>query len=183
MRRSKLVAADDEMRNLFYSELVKLHQESRFPRHFRTQEAFAGRFRHGAVAGVPDGIEPAPDKIELMKVVDVDTGPPDGVISVYLFRFRTLGDHWAAKDGWMAGVAGGYRKADQPTTLAQGQTFSTFKKYDAQPPEKHVEEITRIIKEAWKREASNRVARKTEANRRVAEVAENWVRSGDCAMP
>jgi hypothetical protein len=147
------VAADDEMRNHLFRALDKTGRRDRFPNAFLDQPSLA---RSDMVSWLmfPTELGRAPDEIELMRVVDVDTGPDaDGVVSVYLFRFRTLGDHWAAKNGWLAGIAGGYRKADAPTTQGLGQTFSHFEKYDAKTPEQHVKEITSTIREAWKKEA------------------------------
>jgi len=61
--------------------------------------------------------------------------------------------HWAAKDGWMAGVAGGFARRDQPTTVAGGNTFSSFAAWDSQTPEGHVGEVTDLIGDAWKAKA------------------------------
>ena len=145
------VAADDEMRNMTYDALKEANAEGRFPKQFRTQEAFA---RSDMVRWLvyPTELGRAPNEIELMKVAERNTG--DGAVAYYLFRFRTTGKYWATKDGWMAGLAGGYLKAEIPTTSSQGDTFSTFEKWDKLKPDEHVDGIVGTIEEAQERKAA-----------------------------
>ncbi|MCI0624687.1 MAG: hypothetical protein L0387_24085 [Acidobacteria bacterium] len=58
----------------------------------------------------------------------------------FVFRFRMKAPHWAAKDGWAAGVAGPYMTAGEPCPDAAG-TFSQFEAYDSRSPEEHVKFI------------------------------------------
>jgi hypothetical protein len=97
----------------------------------------------------PTELNRLPDEIELMKVVAVDTGMPGGIYDYYLFRFRTKEPHWAAKDGWMAGVSGPYLRNDQPTMESLGETFSTFTKWEAKTPDEHVGD-TRELMKRWR---------------------------------
>lgn len=144
------VAADDEMRNMLYESLVKNHAEKRFPEKYHTQEAFArSEMVHWLV--YPTELGRPPNDIELMKVTDIST--QDGIYSYYLFRFRTTGKHEAAKDGWMAGLAGGYKKVNAPTTSSSGDTFSKFERFDAKTPDEHIRDITDLIKDHWKKRA------------------------------
>jgi hypothetical protein len=76
----------------------------------------------------------------------VATGLPRGIYDYFLFRFRTHPPHWAAKDGWMAGVSGPFRRSDQPTTEALGETFSSFDPWDSKKPEQHVGNIRDLMK-------------------------------------
>lgn len=145
----QLVAADDEMRNTFFNQLEKLGRTKLFPKEYRTQEAFA-RSEMVRWLVYPTELGRPPDQIELMKVVD--TPVVDDVMSVYVYRFRTVGLHWAAKDGWMAGIAGAYAKSQSPTTHARGQTFSKFESYASKTPEEHVGDIQEMLKE-WNRKA------------------------------
>jgi hypothetical protein len=97
----------------------------------------------------PTELNAVPDEIELMKVVTVDTGLTDGIYDYYLFRFRTHEPHWAAKDGWMAGVSGPYLRKDEPTTESLGDTFSSFTKWDAKTPDEHVGDVQELM-DRWR---------------------------------
>lgn len=121
------VAACDEMRGMFCSELQKLSRSALFPQEFQTQEAFA---RSDMVRWLtyPTELGAPPDEIELMKVVSIETG--DSRTEFYLFRFRVHAPHWAAKDGWEAGWSGGYDPLGQPDASSPGQTFSCFHPWD-----------------------------------------------------
>jgi hypothetical protein len=142
------VASYAEMRNWLYIKLKQLGKSSLFPEMFRTQESFAEADMVNWLV-YPTELNRVPDAIELMKVVTVDTGFPDGAYDYYLFRFRTEEPHWAAKSGWMAGVSGPYLRKDQPTTESLGDTFSTFAKWDAKTPDDHVGD-TRELMKRWR---------------------------------
>lgn len=100
----------------------------------------------------PTELGRTPHDIELMTTFDSQ----DGDQRHYLFRFRTHPSHWAAKDGWMAGLSGPFEVAAMPTTRAGGSTFSTFTKWDAKSPQEHVESIAGLISEHWKLRAARR---------------------------
>ena len=142
------VARHAEMRNWLYIDLKRLGQSSLFPETYKTQQAFAEADMVNWLV-YPTELNRVPDEIELMKVATVDTGLPDGIYDYYLFRFRTKPPHWAAKDGWIAGVSGPYLRKDQPTTEALGDTFSSFTKWDAKTPDEHVGD-TRELMKRWR---------------------------------
>jgi hypothetical protein len=139
------VARHAEMRNWLYIALKGLGKSSLFPEKYRTQKAFAEADMVNWLV-YPTELNRVPDDIELMKVVMVDTGLPNGIYDYYLFRFRTKEPHWAAKDGWMAGVSGPYHRTGQPTTESLGDTFSTFTKWDAKTPNEHVGDSRELMK-------------------------------------
>ncbi len=142
------VACHSEMRNWLFIALKQLGKSSLFPEKFRTQKSFAEADMVNWLV-YPTELNRVPDEIELMKVVTVDTKLPDGVYDYYLFRFRTKDPHWAAKDGWMAGVSGPYLRKDQPTTEALGDTFSTFTKWESKTMGEHVGD-TRELMKRWR---------------------------------
>ena len=144
------IAAHAEMRNTLYDLLGRSSRSDLFPRRYRTQEAFAESAMVNWLV-YPTELGQVPDEIELMKVVT--SGKPGEEEDYYVFRFRMEEPHWAAKDGWMAGVAGGFARRDQPTTVAGGNTFSSFTPWDSQTPEQHVGEVTELIGETWKAKA------------------------------
>jgi hypothetical protein len=142
------IAGSAEMRRWLFIRLKELGKSSIYPEKFRTQAAFAEADMVNWLI-YPTELDRAPDEIELMKIVSVDTGLKDGIYDYYLFRFRTKPPHWAAKDGWMAGVSGPYLRKDEPTTEALGETFSTFAKWDTKTPDEHVGNIRELTKK-WR---------------------------------
>lgn len=148
------VARSTEMRNWLYQALTELGKATDFPERYRTQKAFAeSDMVHWLV--YPTELGRVPDEIELMKVVPVDTGLKDGIYDYYLFRFRTKEPHWAAKNGWVAGISGPYLRKDQPTTRALGDTFSTFTKWSDKTPDEHVGD-TRELMQKWREYHANK---------------------------
>jgi hypothetical protein len=144
------IASHAEMRNTLYEMLQHASRSELFPARYRTQEAFAESAMVNWLV-YPTELGQVPDEIELMKVVT--TGAPGEEQDYFVFRFRMDEPHWAAKNGWMAGVAGGFERRKQPTTDAGGDTFSSFTAWDSKTPEEHVGEITDLIGEAWKAKA------------------------------
>jgi hypothetical protein len=139
-----VISADAETRNLFFDKLGELHRGELFPRAERTQKKFAeSEMVHWLV--YPTELARAPDHIELMKTVDADLGPDDGRATYYLFRFKTDPPDDFAKDGWMAGVAGPFLRKDAPTTVSQGDTFSTFAAWDSATPEQHLQQVRDLV--------------------------------------
>jgi hypothetical protein len=142
------VAASREMRNWLYDRLEEHGRLDLFPLELRTQEAFA---ESNMVAWLtyPTELGREPDEIELMKIWSYDTGPPDGIIDYYLYRFRTYPPHWAAENDWMAGLAGPFLRKEAPSTKAYGGTFSKFEAWDGKTPEEHIEGILDVTQEWW----------------------------------
>jgi hypothetical protein len=155
------VAASAEMRNALYDKLAEGHQEALFPARYRTQPAFA---ESNMVRWLiyPTELGRVPDKIELKKIVALDTKGPEGFLDYYVFRFRTLPPHETAKDGWIAGVAGPFLRKDAPTTDAQGGTFSEFERWDARTPEEHVGDMQELLEQWRQRQEEKSGAEKSE---------------------
>jgi hypothetical protein len=142
------VASHAEMRNWLFIDLKKQGKTKLFPENYRTQKAFAESDMVNWLV-YPTELNRVPDEIELMKVAAIDTGLPGGIYDYYLFRFRTKEPHWAAKDGWMAGISGPYLRSDEPTTDALGDTFSSFTKWESKTPDQHIGD-TRKLMERWR---------------------------------
>ena len=149
------IAAAPEMRNWMYDRLHQIGKEDLFPQKYRTQEAFAESNMVDWLC-YPTELGQAPDKMELMKVVPMDLGPPQGLTKYYVFRFRVLPPHPYAKDGWLAGVAGPFAQKEAPTTNGLGHTFSAFEKSESKSPEEHVRRIRDLIEEQWKNQDKER---------------------------
>lgn len=140
------IAKSAETRNMLFDSLRNLKRPELFPQAYATQGALAESDMVGWLT-YPTELGRVPDEIELMRVVSENVGGEDGILDFYLFRFRTHEAHGAAKDAWMAGVAGPFRRAASPSTMSLGSTFSTFEKWNEKRPEEHVEEIRAVLRE------------------------------------
>jgi hypothetical protein len=138
------IAASPEMRNWFYDQLARMGKENLFPEEFKTQEALAESNMVNWLT-YPTELGRAPDEIELMHVGAFDTETEDGLIDYFVFRFRTFEPHWAAKDGWMAGISGPFLRKDSPSTKSYGGTFSRFDPWESKSAEEHLGDIQETI--------------------------------------
>jgi hypothetical protein len=111
-----------------------------FPEEFRTWPALA---EADLVAWLchPNELQMAPDHVELMATLPAPSAPDT---HYFLFRYKTNPPHWAAKDGWMAGVAGPYDLTKAPEPHAPG-TFSRFEAFGSRTPEEHVAIHHRLV--------------------------------------
>ncbi len=134
------VAASAEVRNPLFDGLKMFGKLSLFPEEFGTQAALAESNMVNWLI-YPTELGRAPDEIELMHIATIDPGTADGLNDYYVFRFRTFEPHWAAKDGWMAGVSGPFIQKDAPSTVSYGHTFSRFEPWDSKAPEEHLEAV------------------------------------------
>jgi len=138
------IAASPEMRNWFYDRLVKMDKVSLFPEEFKTQRAFAESNMVNWLT-YPTELGRAPDEIELMHIGTFDTETEDGLIDYFVFRFRTFEPHWAAKDGWIAGISGPFLRKDSPSTESYGETFSQFEPWESKSAQEHLGDIQETI--------------------------------------
>jgi hypothetical protein len=129
-------ARDRETRKVLYDALEHHGRLALFPLQYMTAEAMAEAdlvlwLAHPNELGTP------PDEIELMATLPA---PGDAVPNrrCFVFRYRTKPPHWAAKDGWLAGVAGPFPVEGVVSSSASG-TFSRFEPYDSRTPEEHVQ--------------------------------------------
>jgi hypothetical protein len=126
-------ARDRKTRQVLHDVLAEVQKLHLFPKEFLTWPALAEANLVGWLCH-PNELQVAPDEIELMATLPAP-GAPD--THYFLFRYRTHEPHWAAKDGWTAGVAGPYDLTKPPAPYAPG-TFSRFEAFDSRTPEEHV---------------------------------------------
>jgi hypothetical protein len=136
-RREDLVrfARDRATRRVLHDALSQHEKLALFPREYLRWELVA----EGDLVGWlchPHELGCAPDEIELMGQVPAPAGAHAGR-TYFVFRYRTKPPHWAADQGWLAGVAGPYALAEEPAPWAPG-TFSRFEAWDSRTPEQHV---------------------------------------------
>lgn len=140
------IAASAETRNWLFGALKDVRKDASFPAKWRTQAALA---ESDLVRWLTFGTElgRAPDEIELMKVF---TGADaDGELDWFLFRFRTQPPHWSAKDDWVTGVAGPFRRKDEPTIASLGDTFSKMTPWASKKPDEHFADVAKLTVE-WR---------------------------------
>lgn len=132
-------AEDRRTRKVLFDTLTEAKRLDLFPSQYLTWEALA-ESDLALWLWHPNELGSPPDEIELMAKVPAPSPALPHPSEYFLFRFRTQPPHWAAKDGWMAGVAGPYMTAGDPSPHAGG-TFSQFEPYDSRSPEEHVKII------------------------------------------
>ena len=81
-----------------------------------------------------------------MKVVEVED-ESDQPVRYYVFRFRTNPPHWAAKDGWMAAVAGPFGDSDADSEGQLDGTFSMFRSWEECDAHEHLARIRKLLSE------------------------------------
>jgi hypothetical protein len=128
-------AGNRRTRRVLYDALTHENKLHLFPRAFFTWEALS-EADLAAWLNHPNELGSTPDEMELMGKVQ-----PHGADGHYfVFRFRTKPPHWAAPQGWLAGVAGPYDLTRDPMPLGRN-TFSRFESFESRTPEQHVETI------------------------------------------
>lgn len=141
------IAQTPEMRGWLWEELDRQHRTWMYPKAWCTTEAFAEAHLVRWLA-FPAELGRVPDEMELMDVVSIEP-LADVKLDWYVFRFRLGEPHWAAKDGWLAGVAGPYLHGAEPGTSALGDAFSRFEPFSRRTSVGHVGDPDRLALE-WK---------------------------------
>jgi len=129
-------AANPQTRETLFDFLLFHKKLSQFPNEYRTPLALAESqlvrwLMH------PNELGCAPDKIEF-----VATASPNTQEKWLVFRFRTDPPHWAAEDGWMAGVVGPFSsscKLEETEDIPDSApvVFSMFRAFDSLTPQEH----------------------------------------------
>ncbi len=142
----KSIAKDNEMRKWLFEFAQENNLLSRINEPNFTQEKLAESDMVNWLI-YPTELGAAPDQIELKEIITM--GDESEIQDFYLFRYKVNPPHWAAEDGWMAGLSGYYIRSEAPTVNPYGYTFSTFTKWDEKTPKEHFEEITGLIEKHY----------------------------------
>lgn len=142
----RAVAANAEMRWWLWDELGRLGLQSMFPAEFRTMEAFAEADLVRWLA-YPTELGCVPDEIGFVQVISAPLDEQGTMLDWYTFRFRLAEPHWAARDGWLAGVAGPWLRGSSPGTAALGEAFSRFEPWSRRTAPDHVGDLTVLVRE------------------------------------
>lgn len=130
-------ASRPEPRYWLFVELKALGRLDLFPSEFLNQHSFA-EAELAQWLSFPTELGREPDEMEEMGTVEMPL--EDGqVADLHVLRFRTVGDDWSAAKGWLAGVAGPYKRVDQPTLPGLGATFSRFEEWELHDVAGHAE--------------------------------------------
>jgi hypothetical protein len=132
-----LAARNPLTRNRLYEALERAQQSHLFPVEYINAEAFAESDLAYWLSH-PNELGQAPDELELIGRFTRDV-EDSGTAEYFVFKFRTRPPHWAAKDGWLAGIAGPYQDGARPRTMV-AHTFSRFDPLAAHTPAGHLDE-------------------------------------------
>lgn len=136
-------ASHPRTRNVLLEALQEHGREELFPRQYATAEAMAESDLCLWLCH-PNELQSSPDEIELIGRFSRTLEPSTLGGTYYLFRFRVKEPHWAADEGWMAGVAGPHIEGEQPAPTARG-TFSQLDPYESRSPDDHVDVVHRLM--------------------------------------
>ena len=129
------VAAAPATRNYLYKRLVEIGKQELFPAQYRDLTKVAESDLTQWLMH-PNELGDEPEDMGLVRSIPVDEGGRSGAI--FLFRFRAKPSHWAAKFGWMAGIAGPYWANEEPAQIGS-ETFSELIPFESMTVEEHVE--------------------------------------------
>jgi hypothetical protein len=135
-------ARDRETRKVLYEALERHGKMHLFPSQYLTQDALAEADLVLWLAH-PNELAATPDEIEMTAALPAPGKGFEGQ-QYFLFRYRTNPPHWAAKDGWLAGVSGPF-PVNGPLSVGASGTFSRFEAYDARTPEEHVRVVHELV--------------------------------------
>lgn len=147
------IAAEAETRNLWVDMVSSLGRRDLLSERQLSQEKLA---ESNMVQWLifPTELGRAPDHIELMKTIERDLGADAGVFVYFVFRFKTDSPHWSAKNGWMAGISGPFKRSEFPTTQDWGDTFSAFTKWDEFSADEHLASVEELM-QRWRESHDN----------------------------
>jgi len=126
-------------RNRLYDALESIGRIDLFPREYSTPEALAESDLTYWLAHAHE-LGQAPDEIVLAEKFR-RAGPDGDTADYYVFKFRTLPPHWAAANGWLAGIAGPYKPGQSVTTARA--TFSRLEPFDKCSASEHLDACLR----------------------------------------
>jgi hypothetical protein len=130
------LARKPQLRPMLYGLLKHYERLDLFPREYTTQEAqAAGQLAYWMMH--PNELEDAPKEMELVESI---TRQVKGIeVRFFVFRYRMAEGHWAAKDGWLLGVAGPYPEDEVPYSGLAGAFSRCADKYGEVKPSELVD--------------------------------------------
>ena len=142
----QFIAESREMRGSLFASLKEIGRPELFPREYASQPALAESVMVTWLS-FPTELGCEPDDLELMQTIQVKKWRRMHGMEYYVFRFRTYQPHWAAADGWMAGVSGPFSPNESPTPDSGCNTFSQLTPWDQMSPRQHFEALMDVLKQ------------------------------------
>jgi hypothetical protein len=111
------LATHPEIRLMLFSMLREMKRSELFPAKYSSsvaqgESALAYWMMH------PNELQEAPEAVELMETVNRPINGQDADFHVY--RYKMPAGHWAAKDGWILGLAGPMKRGVEPYSEMPG---------------------------------------------------------------
>lgn len=128
------VAAAHETRTMLFDKLHELGKGAKFPKKWRTWDAFAAAAMVGWLLH-PSELGYEPDKLEQMKMITNKRH------ALYVWRFQT------GKKPWYAGTSGPFEQIGTPKPQHGSLTFSRFDRWDSATPKQHAERVAQTLAE------------------------------------
>ena len=128
------IVEDPALRHTVYRTLESYGRIELFPQTYLTREKAAEGFLVNWLE-FPTELGQAPDAIEFLTMISMNSSDP---LDYYVFQYRTIPPHWAAKYNWMLGVTGPYQKDSLPYDVPL-RVFSRFNELNKVSPEVEVE--------------------------------------------
>jgi hypothetical protein len=135
-------AANRETRKVLFDVLDEAKRRDLFPPEYLAWDKLA---EADLIAWLchPNELGAPPSEIELAAQVPAPASTLADA-TYFVFKYRMREPHWAAKDGWLAGVAGPYDTSGAPCSSARG-TFSRFERFESRTPEEHVAAVHQSV--------------------------------------
>jgi|SRR5678815_2656799 hypothetical protein len=113
----ELLAARPEIRFMLFAMLREMKRPELFPSKYSSsvaqgESALAYWMMH------PNELQDAPESIELVETLKRTIGGQEAEFHVY--RYKMPAGHWAAKDGWILGLAGPMKHGVEPYSKMPG---------------------------------------------------------------
>ena len=118
-----------------YYLLRSYNRPDLFPQHYFTTEK-AAESQLANWLEFPTELGTCPSEFHLVKIISITVA--EKKVDYYVFRFRINEPHWAAKNGWMLGVAGPYLINSTPYDFSKA-TFSRLNSIDSISAEQEAE--------------------------------------------
>jgi hypothetical protein len=153
----EIPAASHECRNLLYERLKELKCEKKFPKKWKSWDAFAASSMVEWLR-MPNEFGREPDELEKMAVLTEGSGKKQ--LSLYVWRFKNDKDKHS-----FAGISGVYQLTGEPAPIRGSETFSRFDRWDSEDAVGHANLCLGTLKE-WRTAWANETPKKSPVKKR-----------------
>ena len=125
------LAARPEIRFMLFAMLRDMKQPELLPTKYSSSEA-QGESALAYWMMHPNELQEAPEAIELVEIVKTPINGQEADFHVYRYKMPT--GHWAAKDGWILGLAGPMKRGIEPYSQMPGAFSRAGDRYGSVKP-------------------------------------------------